>query len=397
MVGLISSRRPAYGPNHTFQILDENAKADVTSRYQLYLGGDEIAARNGSIPSLDGLRALSILIVMLSHFVNFRTIPFPGNFGVLVFFAISGFLIARLLFSEMKMASKISLLQFYARRALRLYPVIIVYCTVVVTGYAILGKQIVWIEPLSVMFYFNNYLRAHYIVTHSAMQMPFNVFWSLSIEEHFYLLFPIVVAVMVRDAKKIGALLIAVCLICLTLRLIAAHLHPDLLDDYYITSRTEFRLDLIAYGVLLAVACEIETGRRIVRTLGQPAIVFSALLLLLICFAIRNVWFRDTLRFSLQSIGVVVLMGAVLFSERYRYAQIVLNFSLIKWVGVLSYSLYIWHFAISVGLKVLWPKASDLEMASTGFLLSFAVAAVSYYVIEKPFIGLRRHYGSRSV
>src|SRR5271154_7026497 len=90
---------------------------DESSRSRLYLPADKIAARYGTVPSLDGLRALSILIVMLSHFVT--QFPFPGRFAVLVFFALSGFLITRLLFVEMKASGQIRLTKFDARRILR--------------------------------------------------------------------------------------------------------------------------------------------------------------------------------------------------------------------------------------------------------------------------------------
>jgi peptidoglycan/LPS O-acetylase OafA/YrhL len=268
---------------------------------------------------------------------------------------------------------------------------------VVVADYIVFAKPVFWIEPLSAMVYFANYLNAHYIVAHTHMRMPFNIFWSLSIEEHYYLLFPMVFSIMARDTRKLVVLLIAICSMCLALRLITAYLHPEYLGSFYFNLRSEFRLDSIAYGVFLAVACETETGRRIVQALGHPAMVFAALLLLVASFVIRNQWFRDTLLFSMQSVGVAVLMAAVLFSNRYRYAQMFLNLSFIKWVGVLSYSLYIWHFVVSIILRQIMPEASSFEMASTGLFLSFAIAALSYYAIEKPLMGLRRHFGSRTV
>ena len=203
---------------------------------------------------------------MLSHFATW--LPFPGRFGVLVFFAISGFLITRLLFVELKTFGQIRLMQFYTRRILRLYPVIIASTAIVVIGYIVFAMPIVWIEPLSAIFYFANYLEAHYIVSHSDMQMPFAHFWSLSIEEHFYLLFPITFVMLAWNSRKLLLALVAVCLMCLIFRLIAASEHPEYLGSFYYYLPSEFRLDSIAYGVLLAIACETESGRRIVRAFG---------------------------------------------------------------------------------------------------------------------------------
>jgi peptidoglycan/LPS O-acetylase OafA/YrhL len=96
----------------------------------LYLSSGDIAARRGSVPSLDGLRAVSISIVLLAHFVNPKL--FPGGLGVEVFFIISGFLITRLLLAEQRDTGTVSLRMFYVRRICRLYPVIIVFAGVVI-------------------------------------------------------------------------------------------------------------------------------------------------------------------------------------------------------------------------------------------------------------------------
>ena len=165
-------------------------KADGAVSEVLYLTPQEIPARFGNVPSLDGLRALSILIVMASHFVNPHLIP--GGFGVLVFFVISGFLITRQLFAELKQANCVSIKNFYLRRVFRLYPVIVVYTLVSVSVYAAGGHKITWSEPLSALFYFANYLYAYYTIPgHTGGSMPFGIFWSLSVEEHFYLFFPL--------------------------------------------------------------------------------------------------------------------------------------------------------------------------------------------------------------
>src|SRR5579871_6236686 len=110
------------------------------------------------VPSLDGLRAISVLLVMSSHFLSPRV--FPGGLGVLVFFVVSGFLIARLLLAELNSAGSISLGNFYLRRFFRLYPVILVYAIVVITFSALNSRPLDWYEPLSALFYFANYVYA---------------------------------------------------------------------------------------------------------------------------------------------------------------------------------------------------------------------------------------------
>lgn len=149
----------------------------------------ELASSKGHIPSLDGLRAASISVVLLAHLVGDK---FPGGYGVFLFFVISGFLITRLMFSEMKAKGSLSPLNFYRRRLFRLYPVILVYTCVIVFAFWIQNSSISYIEPASALFYFANYLAPCYELNNFEYQMPFKIFWSLSLEEHFYIVFPFI-------------------------------------------------------------------------------------------------------------------------------------------------------------------------------------------------------------
>src|SRR4051794_30297139 len=125
----------------------------------LHVPSDAMAARKGVIPSLDGLRAISILLVMSAHFIDVRL--FPGGLGVYVFFVISGFLITRLLIVEHNDIGTISLPLFYLRRIVRLYPVIIAFSACVIGMHLMLGRPYSLIEPAAGLGYSANYSIPH--------------------------------------------------------------------------------------------------------------------------------------------------------------------------------------------------------------------------------------------
>ena len=225
-----------------------------------HLAETDMAARAGLVPSLDGLRAVSIALVLLAHLVNDRW--FPGGFGVLTFFVISGFLITRLLFAEHKARGAVSLRAFYIRRVIRLYPAVVAYTAIVSAVVLIVAPaQFDWPEPVSALFYFANYLFVHYNVAHITVTMPFTHFWSLSIEEQFYIFFPALFLFLRARPASVAALALVACAVPLALRLIGAARHPELLDTEYFYLRTEMRIDSIAFGVLAAALCEMPRGR----------------------------------------------------------------------------------------------------------------------------------------
>src|SRR4051812_17021290 len=115
----------------------------------LYLSSNRMMASRGHVPSLDGLRALSILLVIAAHFWAPEIVP--GGLGVYVFFVISGFLITRLLLTEHKSTGRVSVTMFYARRVLRLYPALVVYIAVVILLSIATGRNYNWMEPLSAL------------------------------------------------------------------------------------------------------------------------------------------------------------------------------------------------------------------------------------------------------
>ncbi len=352
-------------------------------RGALFLDAERVAAAPGQVPSLDGLRAVSVLLVLFAHIVNEKY--FPGGLGVLIFFLISGFLITRLLFAEFKSTGAVSLEKFYVRRVLRLVPAIVAFTIVVVAAFEIfLPDQIHAIEPISALAYFANYLYADYSVRHAAASMPFQVFWSLAVEWHFYMVFPAAFLVLRGNARSVLVLVASVCAVSLLVRLAEGHLHPQYLSTYYFYFRSETRMDSIATGVLIAAACELDGGRRAVLYLSRPLFVGLALIVVAGCLALRDPWFRETIRYTLLNMACAVLLCAVVFRAELPAVNRVLNTAVLVWIGELSYSLYVWHEGVSRAVSGFLPHLAKAVQIPLIFSACFAAAAASYYLIEQP-------------
>lgn len=353
-----------------------------------YINGYE--ARYGDIPSLDGLRALSIATVMLSHLA----IPqMPGGHGVFLFFIISGFLITRLLFAEQGAAGSINIGQFYVRRFFRLYPAIIVYCIAVPTIYFLKDGYLDVIEPVSVLLYFTNYLVSFRDVSGVGFQIePIKIFWSLSVEEHFYLLFPVVFLVL-RAPLKIAIAAAIVCVGALLLRVIYAEMFPFLVETHYLYMRTEFRMDSVAFGVLLAALCEMKSAVRWLDVLINPASFYGAIVVGLLAIGLGDGYFANVWRYVILGPAICIVMLGLIFSQRYGMFQAILNAPIAIFVGRLSYSLYIWHLPAQA---FTWWFLSGWPAVLMSIALSFVIAAASFYGVERPMMTMRRRFGSHA-
>ncbi len=375
-------------------IVAGHAAEAVSVRTVLYLEPGRMAARFGTVPSLDGLRGLSITIVLLSHFISEKI---PGGLGVYVFFVISGFLITRLLFAEWRQAGTVNVKHFYIRRVLRLYPVILLYTVVVTASYTMAGRAIDWMQPLSALFYFANYLYA-YRFLHAQYDgwTPFGAFWSLSVEEHFYLLFPCLFCVLKAHPRRVALAMVATICLCLAARIAVAEWRPDLLLSRYFYYRTEFRLDSLSFGVLLAALCEWERGRRAVAAMASPSSFLVGLALIAASLAFRNEFFRETFRYTATGVGIMLIVAGVLFSGRLRIVQEILNSSAATWMGKISYSLYVWHLFTIYMVAWFWHDPHKAFAVPVYILLTMGMAAASYYWIERPITRLRHRFGSQT-
>jgi peptidoglycan/LPS O-acetylase OafA/YrhL len=350
----------------------------------------------GYLPTLDGWRAIAIFGVIICHGSDALFSPggsSPNGFwygltrygalGVDVFFGISGFLICSRLLSEERRDGRISLKKFYIRRALRILPPYFFYLTVI-GALSIFGLVIVnrW-DLVSCLFFFRNYLSPLALGSWYTGH-----FWSLSIEEHFYLLLPGLLVLC--GSRRARPVVISLALAIALWRFVEfrqqwlARLLPGV--GFYM--RTDIRLDGLLWGCWLALMLVKEGWRdRLTRWLS-PSVWLVLVATFIVCVyrqpPFAMLWQSVLLPFIL--VGTVLRPGNSLG----RF----LETAPLRWVGRISYSLYLWQQLFLASSAA--PRASRLLQSLPFNLVAvLACAMLSYYLVERPMIGLGHRWSSR--
>jgi peptidoglycan/LPS O-acetylase OafA/YrhL len=342
---------------------------------------------NDRIPSLDGLRAISIAFVFFGHLAGTRGFPLStqtGNatglaeLGVHVFFVISGYLITRLLLEEIDRNGRIDLRRFYLRRTLRIFP----------PYYTLLA--VLFIADLAglVGLHRHDVLRAMTYTTNYAADRSWYVghTWSLSVEEQFYLLWPAVM-LLVRPRKAI-VVAAAVVLLVPVIRIASWELMRWSGDG--IGHRFETVADAIAIGCVLAgVRARLHRTPAYMRVLSSPAFALVPVVTLAANTLGDHPVVYFGAAFTIVNLGVALCLDwCVTFADG-RIGQI-LNARPLVFVGWLSYSLYLWQ-------QLFLNRAGTAIVTSFPLNLALAIAAAlaSYYLVERPSLRLRRRIEKR--
>ena len=226
---------------------------------------------SGEVPALDGLRAVSVLIVMVSHSGLGWIVP--GGFGVTMFFFISGFIITTLLVREQERRGGIAIGHFYWRRLLRLYPALVVFMTVIVGVHVLFAVLPDKLGIAGGLLYFMNYLA---IWAPARVLHVWHHLWSLAVEAHFYLFYPWLFVWLAPSLKRLAVGLAVVCATALLVRLSASALMADKALVYEIAYQaSEARIDSIAYGALCAALLLGPSGGSVARWMTHPALVVA--------------------------------------------------------------------------------------------------------------------------
>ena len=341
------------------------------------------ASAEGRIPSLDGLRAISISLVLLSHLAGTRNFPLSaasgnfwalGEFGVKVFFVISGFLITGLLLDELAKNHKIRLGRFYFRRTLRIFPPYYAMLAVLVGAAAMGAVQLAPHDVAHTLTYTSNYYpERSWYVGHT---------WSLSVEEQFYLLWP---AVLILAGTRRAFLVAALVVLAVPVIRLVEWEWFRAATGSGIGVRFETVADSIAIGCLLAGARPIlHRTEWYPRLLGSPFFVVVPMVAILGNLTHDHPLVSFAVGMSLSNICVVLCLDwAVTFHEG-RIGR-VLNAAPLVFVGWLSYSLYLWQ-------QPFLNRASSAAVAAfpLNIILTIGLALVSYYIVERPSLWLRK-------
>ena len=351
-------------------------------------------AKYGYIPGLDGMRAIAVLIVMISH-VGISAL-IPGGFGVTVFFFISGFLITRLLLAEIDKDGRIGLKNFYIRRFLRLLPALYFMLIVTFICLTLLGARPSNGETLAAFTYTMNYYDLWLNSQGIAQTGPWGHLWSLAVEEHFYLLFPLLLIFFRRNLnlalKACGAIIIG----ALGWRLLHYYGLPS--PEKYTYIATDARLDSIVFGCFFSLLMHLRPDSAwLKRVTGIAPLAFASVLILM-SFLIRDDGFRETLRYSLQGLALLIFFRNLYFLPRLSWAPKVLDWKPVAWTGKISYGLYLWHIPVTMYFDQFTPLAfGSPAFVLAVFAATYVICWFSYHQVEKPVVELRRQYGSHIV
>ncbi len=349
--------------------------------------------------SLNGLRAISVIIVVISHLAGkynifnywnshdfFRPLAgfiADGQMGVNVFFIISGFLITSLLLNEEEIFKQISLKDFYARRILRIFPA---YYFLLLVYFVLQSFKIIHIDNrswLTSLTYTKDFYRGDWYTAHA---------WSLSIEEQFYLLWPFVFIA----SKKFRSLMLVSVIFCVPLIRIIIHFHeiPWIMGGSSLFTRG----DAIATGCLLAINKE-----RISNVFQNKK--WLGLWSFLILFAWTGTYLildahkiRMGLVYGWLGVGdgivanmlISVIMMSMVYGPQNMF-QILLNTKVLNWFGKLSYSIYLWQ-QFFINDTNAWYNTYPFNI-----FYIFVAAGFSFYFIEMPFLRMKSRFELKSL
>jgi peptidoglycan/LPS O-acetylase OafA/YrhL len=329
-----------------------------------------------SIPSLDGLRAISISFVLVAHLTGTKNffpiagvleLPRFGTFGVHIFFIISGYLITSLLLRELTYTETIRLGPFYFRRAMRLFPAAYVMLAVVAAVTTVSRADVLAGMTYTMNYRFGLNSRPGWSVGH---------LWSLAVEEQFYLLWPFLLSVLhSRRAVK----LLSGCLVVGPIaRYALLHGWAGASLQFLIYS------DALATGCLLALLREQLWNNHYYRRVLQSKWFFCIPLLAVAMNYAPG--FRVMLLQTAVNIAIAMTIDWAIRNEDSAPGR-VLNLGPVRAIGVLSYSIYLWQEAF------LNRGSSSVVCAfPLNILLTLGAATMSYYAVEQPFLRLRARF-----
>jgi len=366
------------------------------------------------IPALDGLRGIAILLVVVHNTPYFPADPSglswltvvvrnAGWIGVQLFFVLSGFLITRQLLDSQRSGNYYRV--FFARRMLRIFPL---YYAALLIGVVLFPlvfpaatdggasrRDQIWLW----VFLFN---WAH---PFGVADFGFGHFWSLAVEEQFYLIWPFVVRK--RDPRALAKLCSWVALAALVIRVVmrASGASPQMVYEF-----TVGRMDALVIGAIVAALLGIPSVSARARVLA-PWLIPIGCLLVLIGALLTQGYTRDsaaTQTFGLSILAVffasILLASVIGHGSWNRRLQAALSVPLLRSVGKYSYGMYVIHYPIILGMEKLVPRFQAVfgqryifPLMSVSILLSYAAAFLSYHALEKHFLRLKRWFVPTSV
>jgi peptidoglycan/LPS O-acetylase OafA/YrhL len=359
------------------------------------------------LPALDGVRAFAVIAVMMFH----GGIPrMDGGFmGVDAFFVLSGFLITSLLIGEWRQTLTIKLGAFWARRARRLLPALLLMLLFVAFFAAVIVPKGTYgalrLDALSTLLYVSNWhfilINSNYFAENSATASPLLHTWSLAVEEQFYLIWPLVVLGVMHFTRNLKALFV----LCVAAAIGSAVWMYVVYNGGLNTNRAYLATDTrsqclfigcaIAVGLVLLAQRSHEQGRLAKGDLWRPTSSAG----LAVCGALGiagaigavSIWLFTTSLSSFPYSGGFFLIGlsvaGVIVAAVAAPRSIVPRFlalAPLRYVGRISYGLYIWHWPIFIWLNHQRLDLYGWQLFAVRAAVTFAVSVASFHLVERP-------------
>ncbi len=358
---------------------------------------------------IDGLRALAIIPVVLYHA---NILGFSGGYiGVDIFFAISGFLITSIILRDLRKGT-FSFSNFFQRRIRRIFPALFVVISMTsIFGYFYflypddlegLGKSI-----FSQSIFLSNifFMRKTGYFDQLAETQPLLHLWTLSVEEQFYLLFPVILfTVFAFFKKKLLPIVSTLLILSFALSIYLVNFNPgntftiplipdlwgrslNLTAGFYILPSRAWELLVGSVIAITALSIKSKSYAEIVSAIGIGAIIYSI------------TQFDANTRFPGFAAMLPVLGSAAIIISNVNtktYVGKFLSSSLLVWVGLISYSLYLWHWPVLVFGKIILSQPDTIDYLAM-ILLSASLAWITYILIETPFIKRRFLYNKNTM
>ena len=359
----------------------------------------------GYRPPLDGIRAVAVLAVMLFHVdVGFRLGDSwslsAGYLGVDIFFVLSGFLITTILAEEWSRTRRIDLKAFYARRALRLFPaVFVVLISVWVYAGAVLNTIAANYVRREAIWTLLNVHNWHLIDVRPSLLVDLDHTWSLSVEEQFYFVWPLLLLALFALAKsawfRIGIVFFTATASVVAMLVVT---RTDPVRAFY---GTDTRAKGLLLGAALGLAVVFGKLSRVSRQ-WAGAVGWGGVALLSLVFVVVDRHMSPTSGpITVASVGAAALVFGVVGAPDSRLAR-ALSQKILVAIGRVSYGLYLWHLPIFL---VVTPRETDFTLWNTGlsfwpllvvrFALTIAIAGVSFVLVERPALRLKRRFERR--
>jgi peptidoglycan/LPS O-acetylase OafA/YrhL len=351
------------------------------------------------IPALSGLRGVSVALVLIAHAAATNGVPkffdqpiftSLGNIGVRIFFIISGFLITTLLLRELEKTNSISIRNFYVRRSIRILPAFLVYVFVMWVLHQInvvdlsfqmvtreVGESANWHTLRALTFTYN------YVLDYT---WSFDHIWSLSVEEQFYLLWPLTIAFV--GVRRAPYFLTGVVIAAPIIRFVSLYFF----EYKHIELSREFQcvMDGLAMGCLSSLMFNRLSNNKMLEGWIKDHGIWSGALLIsvsyLVAFKSKDVAYILGPTFANFGIALAI-QSCVRFPDQGMAS--ILKLKPLLWLGLLSYSLYLWQQPFLYFLST-----HPINSFPLNILGSFSIALLSYFLIEKPALRLRSRFSS---